>query len=180
VYINWKRKELIITLAVYGPQGSGKTTTWRHLSEGALAPPTEDEDSYSLHLHNVQGKQVVLNVRDICGAEGEAARRRVALYGADGLIFVADSCADRQEANRRSLDELQAHLGAMNKSLQQVPVILQYNKRDLPDAVAVHEMQDVLNPKRRLHYQETCALHEEGLVELLKQATDLVLVAVLH
>jgi hypothetical protein len=178
LYINWKRRELVVTVALYGPQLSGKTTTWRWLARGAATPPGAGDDAFSLQLDNVRGKQIILNIRDISGDEGQAKRRRVALYGVDGLIFVADSHPDRMEANTISLQELEAHLATMEKSIYQMPFIFQYNKRDLPDAVKTDELQEILNPHRRFHFQETCAVEEEGLLEILKQATDLVMLTV--
>jgi hypothetical protein len=178
LYINWKRKELVITVALYGPQASGKTTTWRWLAQGADRSPSGD--TFGLHLDDVRGKRVILHVRDTPGGEDAARRRRIALYGVDGLIFVADSDGFRQEANRQTLEELETNLRAMKKSIHQMPFIFQYNKRDLDQAVPVRQIQEVLNPDRIFPYQETCATREEGLVEILKQATDLVLTTVLE
>jgi hypothetical protein len=179
VYINWKRKELVITVAIYGPQGSGKTTTWRYLAQGASPPPTNGEDTFGLILDQVQGKQVILNVRDTPGAPEAASKRRIALYGVDGLIFVADSHTAMTDANRQSLYELQAHLEKMGKSMYQLPFLLQYNKRDLPDALPIEELQTLLNARRKFPYQETIAVEPQGMVEILKQVTDLVLMTVL-
>jgi hypothetical protein len=179
VYINWKKKEFVITVAVYGPQGSGKTTTWRYLAQGASPPLTNGGDTFGLTLDRVQGKQVILNVRDTPGAPDAATERRIALYGVDGLVFVADSHVSQIDANRQSLYELQANLEGMGKSMYQLPLLFQYNKRDLPDVLPVDELQTLLNARRKFPYQETVASREEGLVEILKQVTDLVLVTVL-
>jgi hypothetical protein len=179
MYINWKRKQLIITVALYGPPRSGKTTTWRVLSQGAAAPPEEGADTFSLHLENVQDKQVILHVRDVPGEDGAASERLIALYGVDGLIFVADSEASRQEANRTSLVELDANLAAMKKSIHTTPFILQYNKRDLQDALPIGNLQNQLNPDRLFPHQETIAIRSEGVLEVLRQATDLVLTTAL-
>jgi signal recognition particle receptor subunit beta len=179
MYINWKRKELIITIALYGPSQSGKTTTWHVLSEGADSPPEAGSDTFSLHLENVQDKQVILHVRDVPGESDAAEERRVALYGVDGLIFVADSEAARLEANRASLDELEANLTAMGKSIHTMPFLFQYNKRDLPTALPVAEIQQHLNPDRLFPHQETSATYAEGVLDVLRQATDLVLTTAL-
>lgn len=175
MYVNWKRRELVITIALYGPQGSGKTTTWRHLVRGAPDIPDAGSDTLSLRLDEVQGKRVILHIRDIPGGEEEAGRRRVALYGVDGVIFVADSDASRLEDNRRSLGELTAYLDDMQKSIYDLSFLFQYNKRDLQHALSIDDLQDDLNVERVFPYQETIALRGEGLVEVLKQATDLVL-----
>lgn len=179
MYINWKQREIIITVALYGPAGSGKSTAWRYWSQNAVAPLANGDDMFSLRLEDVQKKRLVLQMRDIPGAKAEAARRRVALYGVDGLIFVVDSTSACLEANRLSLAELEANLDAMNKSIHSMPILLQYNKRDLPDALPTRDLQNALNAAGRLPYQETCAIRGEGLVEVLQQATDLILLSVL-
>lgn len=179
MHINWKRKEIIITIALYGPAGSGKSLTWRYWSGNAASPPADGEDTFSLRLKQIQGKQLILNLRDIPGAAEAASRRKVSLYGVDGLVFVVDSSPERKEANRASLQELQVNLAAMNKSIYNMPILLQHNKRDLPDALPIETLHSFLNPQWRWPYQETCALRGEGLVEVLQQATDLVLMTVL-
>jgi hypothetical protein len=177
MYINWKRKELIITIALYGPPQSGKTTTWRVLAAGAVTPPQEGEDTFSLRIENVQDKQVILHVRDVPGAADAAAQRRIALYGVDGLIFVANSDAAHKEINYTSIQELEENLQAMQKSMHGMPFILQYNKRDLASALPVQALQDRLNRDRLFPYQETIAIQSNGVLEVLRQATDLVLTA---
>jgi hypothetical protein len=174
MYINWKKRELVITLALYGPLGSGKSTTWRFLAQGAVDSLAQGVDNFSLRLEKIQGKQLILNLRDTPGQETAASQRRVALYGVDGLIFVIDSDPARQAANRQSLNELEHNLSAMGKTLWRMPLLFQYNKRDLPDALSIVLCQELFNPQG-LPYQETCADSGEGLVELLQQATDLVL-----
>jgi len=180
MYINWRYKELTITIALYGPPSSGKTTTWRVLARGAITLPEEGSDTFSLRLDDIRDKHVVLQVRDIPGKLEDEARRRTALYGVDGLIFVADSDAAQEEANRRSIEELQANLERMNKSIYTMPFLLQYNKRDLPTALEVEQLQDHLNPDRVFPYQETSANVEEGVLEVLRQATDLILATALQ
>jgi hypothetical protein len=180
MYINWKQREIIVTLALYGPQGSGKTTTWRYWADTASTSPQAGEDSFSLRMENIQGKQLVLNVRDVPGDDSTASSRRIALYGVDGLIFVADSDPARQEANRQSLQELQANLAAMQKAMHALPVLFQYNKRDLTGAVTLEELQNLLNPQYIWPCRETTATQAVGLADVLKEATDLILVSVLQ
>jgi hypothetical protein len=178
MYINWKRKELIITLALCGPRHSGKSTTWRYWSRKASPPPEDGADMFSLRLENIQGKRLILHVRDISGSDTEAIRR-VALYGVDGLIFVADSHPEQREANRRALHELEKNLASMNKPIETTPLLLQYNKRDLADALPLNDLDLDLNPGARWPYQETIAIKETGLAKTLRQATDLALAMLL-
>lgn len=168
-----------MTMALYGPQGSGKTTMWRYISQKALRPPDGDADTTTLYLQDVQGKRLLLNVRDTPGDTAASSRRRVALYGVDGLIFVADSLPERREANDQSLYELEEHLSTMNKTIYTLPFIFQYNKRDLETAESVSQLQKRLNPDRIFLHQPTSATTGEGVVETLQCITDLILTTVL-
>jgi hypothetical protein len=179
MYINWRKKELVITIALYGPQGSGKTTMWHYIARKALHPPEEGDDTTTLYLQDIQGKRVLLNVRDTPGETEASSRRRVALYGVDGLIFVADSLKERQEANDQSLYELEEHLGTMNKTIYALPFVFQYNKRDLKGVVPVTELQKRFNPDRIFPCQATSATTGDGVVKTLQCITDLVLTTVL-
>lgn len=180
MYINWKRREIIITLALYGPQGSGKSATWRFWAKKADRSPSEEEDTFSLRTRTIQGKQVVLHIRDTSGHVDQAVQRRVSLYGVDGLVFVADSSPAQQEANQQSQAELLANLAGIKRSIHTTPFLLQYNKRDLPDAVSLETLQNALNAEDRWPYVETNAQTEEGLVEVLRQMTGLVLRSVIQ
>ncbi len=175
MYINWKRKELVITIALYGPPGSGKTTMWQYVAQKALHPPEAGGDTATLYLQDIQGKRLLLHLRDISGAPAAASKRRVALYGVDGMIFVADSAPERQDANADTLYELEQNLGTMDKTIYALPFVFQYNKRDLDDAVPFAALQERLNPDQVFLQQPTCALTGEGIVDTMKCITDLIL-----
>jgi signal recognition particle receptor subunit beta len=178
MYINWKRKELVITIALYGPPGGGKTTTWQRIAEHADVVP-DSEDTVRLYLEDIQGKQLILNVRDTLGAPDAASQRRIALYGVDGVIFTVDSSPERQGANDQSLYELESHLGAMDKTLYTVPFVYQYNKQDVVDALDLDALQETLNKDEVFPHQSTCALSGEGIGPLVQKATDLILATLL-
>ncbi len=180
MYINWKRKELVFTIALYGPQGSGKTTTWQHIAQKATEPPREGEDSVSLYLQDVQGKHLLLNLRDTDGRQAGRGRRRTALYGVDGIIFVADSTPEQLQANVDSLYELEGYLGEMSKTIYMMPFLFQYNKRDLSAALQIREIQEHLNPDRIFSHQATVARQGEGMLEVMQTITDLILATVLQ
>jgi len=101
------------------------------------------------------------------------ATRKIVLASADAVAFVADSRPDQRDANRRSWDNLGAHLKALN--LSHVPIVLQYNKRDLPEAVALADVDRFGDPARAIH--EACAKRGTGVVEtffeLVERAWDL-------
>ena len=178
MYINWKRKELVITIALYGPQGGGKTTTWQHIARSADVVP-DSADTVRIYLRDVQGKRLILNIRDTPGDPEAASERRIALYGVDGLIFTADASPERQDANDESLYELEGHLGTMDKTLYGIPFVFQYNKQDVREALDLEVLQDSLNEDRVFPSQPTCAVTGEGVGSLVQKATDLVLAAVL-
>ena len=180
MYINWKRKELVFTIALYGPQGSGKTTTWEYVARKAVEPPRKGEDSVSLYLQDVQGKHLLLNLRDTDGGQEGRGRRRTALYGVDGIIFVADSAPERLQANMDSLYELEGYLGEMNKTVYMMPFLFQYNKRDLTACLDLKDIQTHLNPDRIFSHQATAARRGDGLLEVVQTITDLILAAVLQ
>jgi signal recognition particle receptor subunit beta len=88
------------------------------------------------------------------------ATRKVVLAGADGVVFVADSKPDQQAANRQSWESLVANLKSLD--LDKIPVVVQYNKRDLPDAVTLEQADKFGEPQRRL--ESACAKKGEGVV----------------
>jgi signal recognition particle receptor subunit beta len=178
MYINWKRKELVITIALYGPQGGGKTTTWQHIAKSVDLTPDSD-DTIRIYLKDIQGKKLILNIRDTLGAPEAASQRRIALYGVDGVIFTVDSASERRDANRQSLYELEGYLGMMDKTLYAVPFLFQYNKQDLEDALPLDALQDALNEDHIFPHQPTCAVSGEGVGPLVQKATDLILAALL-
>ena len=102
------------------------------------------------------------------------ASRKLILRGADGVIFVADSQIERMESNIESLENLEDNLAEQSMSLEKMPFVLQYNKRDLPNAVPVEELQAALNP-RNVPWFEACAATGVGVFETLKGAAKLVL-----
>jgi hypothetical protein len=100
--------------------------------------------------------------------------RKLVLTGADGIVFVADSQRARREANIESFQNLQDNLREQGLSLERMPHLLQYNKRDMPDLVPVPELDGALNPQRAPTF-ETSATKGVGVFEALKSITTLVL-----
>ena len=77
------------------------------------------------------------------------ASRKLILKGVDGVVFVADSQIERMEANIESLENLRTNLAEQGYDLDKLPYVIQYNKRDLPNAVTVEELRKILNPTQR-------------------------------
>jgi signal recognition particle receptor subunit beta len=95
------------------------------------------------------------------------ASRKLILKGVDGVVFVADSQVERMEANVESLDNLRANLSEQGYDLGKLPYVVQYNKRDLPNAAPLEEMQRLLNPGGQVEF-EACATVGTGVFETLK------------
>src|SRR5678810_1495519 len=95
----------------------------------------------SFHLYTVPG-QVFYD-----------ASRKLILKGVDGVIFCADSQIERLEANQESLDNLRTNLAEQGYSLEKIPYVIQYNKRDLPNVVEVAELRELLNPMQVPDYE---------------------------
>jgi hypothetical protein len=102
------------------------------------------------------------------------ASRKLILKGVDGVIFVADSQMERLEANQESLDNLRTNLAEHGYSLDKVPYVVQYNKRDLPNALPVEELRPLLNPTNVIDFEAT-ARTGGGVFETLKAVSKLVL-----
>ena len=103
-----------------------------------------------------------------------ASSRKLILKGVDGVIFVADSQIERLEANQESLDNLRTNLAEQGYSLEKLPYVIQYNKRDLPNAVEVPELRELLNPTGVPDY-EANARSGMGVFDTLKAVSKLVL-----
>jgi hypothetical protein len=173
-------REINCKIVYYGPGLCGKTTNLQHIYEKtnpqakgkmiSLATETERTlffDFLPLALGEVRGFKIRFHLYTVPGQVFYDASRKLILRGADGLIFVADSQAERREANLESIDNLAQNLVEHGLSLDSVPFVIQYNKRDLPNAVAVEELSAELNPRRVPEF-EANARSGEGVFETLK------------
>ena len=102
------------------------------------------------------------------------ASRKLILKGVDGVVFVADSQVERMEANIESFENLAVNLKEQGYDLDKIPCVVQYNKRDLPNAAPLEELRNLLNPKGIPEF-EACAATGEGVFETLKGISKLVL-----
>jgi signal recognition particle receptor subunit beta len=184
--IHFSRREIEARIVYWGPAMSGKTTSLKALHafaprgrRGALQTlDTLEErtlyfDYLPLMWGSIAGFQGRVKVVGVPGQPLYHQTRRLLLQGADGVVFVADSGAQRLSANVESLAELQRSLAALGRSLDELPVLLQYNKRDLPDALPVKVLQLGLNP-RDLPWFETVATDGTGVGDAFQAMFDLV------
>jgi signal recognition particle receptor subunit beta len=187
-FINYSAREINCKLVYYGPGLCGKTTNlkviYEKTAEGAkgkmisLATETERTlffDFLPLALGEIRGFKTRFHLYTVPGQVFYDASRKLILKGVDGVVFVADSQEERFEANLESLENLQQNLREQGLELSKIPWVLQYNKRDLPNAVSVEEMRKALNPTGEIPEFEAAAMSGKGVFETLKALAKLVL-----
>ncbi len=169
--IDFTERQLTLKLVYYGPPLSGKTSNLRalygkvdQLNRGRLMTlDTRDDRTLFFDLLPIffrsSGFSFRIKVYTVPGQPVHEATRKVVLAGADGVVFVADSRPDQREANQSSWANLQANLKSLGQ--ERLPVVVQYNKRDLPDAVAADELDRFGDPARALEH--ACAKAGEGV-----------------
>ncbi|GFO66634.1 hypothetical protein GMLC_02130 [Geomonas limicola] len=178
--VNQAKREINAKLVFYGPGLSGKSTNLKHVHSklrpefrGAMKVMSVQEarmlffDFTPPGDGNVLGYRVRFHVYTVSGEVVEPAAWKMVLKGVDGLVFVADVAPGRAAANRESLDNLDAFLKGYGQSLSSVPLVFQYNKSDLPDAVAQQDLDRLLNPSRLPSFQASSQSGEGVLQTLL-------------
>jgi len=186
--INFAAREINCKVVYYGPGMGGKTTNLRkvfervpaHLKGEMISLATEDErtlffDFLPLDLGSVQGFKTRFHLYTVPGQVFYNASRKLILRNVDAIIFVADSAPNRLRANAESMRNLRENLVDYGIDLREVPLVLQINKRDMPDALPVSMIMQVLDPKGEFQVFESTATTGGGVFETLKAATKLVL-----
>ncbi len=186
-FINYSSREINCKIVYYGPGLCGKTTNLQHIYQKtnpdvkgkmiSLATETERTlffDFLPLALGEIRGFQTRFHLYTVPGQVFYDASRKLILKGVDGVVFVADSQIERMEANVESLDNLKVNLQEQGYYLDKIPYVVQYNKRDLPNAAPLNEMRNLLNPAGVPDF-EACATTGEGIFETLKCVAKLVL-----
>lgn len=185
--VNPLARELVFKVVYYGPGLGGKTTTLQHIHAStrpehrgkmvSLATPVDRTlyfDFLPLRLATLHGMGVRLQLFTVPGQVYYNATRKLVLTGADAVVFVADSQRARLDANLESLENLRDNLAEHGRSLDELPFLLAYNKRDLGDIVPVEELERRLN-RHGAPYFETCATSGVGVFEALDALARLVL-----
>jgi mutual gliding-motility protein MglA len=185
--INYASREINCKLVYYGPGLGGKTTNLEYVynkvnpeTRGKLISlATEQErtlffDFLPVDLGSIRGFKTRFHLYTVPGQVYYNASRRLILKGVDGLVFVADSQAERMDANIAALENLYENLADYGYDPYQLPIVLQWNKRDLPNAVPVDELRRQLNPMG-LPEQEAVAVQGLGVFDTLKTVSKLVL-----
>ncbi|MBP1728101.1 MAG: mglA [Deltaproteobacteria bacterium] len=187
-FINYASREINCKIVYYGPGLCGKTTNLQYVYQKTAADAkgkmislaTETErtlffDFLPLALGEIRGFKTRFHLYTVPGQVFYDASRKLILKGVDGVVFVADSQEERYDANIESLDNLRFNLTEQGYDLDNIPFIIQYNKRDLPSAMPLEEMRKDLNPTGVPEF-EACAATGEGVFETLKAVAKLILI----
>ena len=185
--VNYSTREITSKIVYYGPGRSGKTTNLQYIHGQvpedrrgrmvSLATETDRTlffDFLPLDLGTISGFQTRFQLYTVPGQVYYDATRKLVLQGADGVVFVADSQRAQRDENVESFRNLQVNLLEQGVDPRTIPIVLQYNKRDLPDVMSEEEMDDLLN-YRDLPRYEAQALAGVGVFDTLKGISELVL-----
>lgn len=180
---NYKARELIAKVVYYGPGRCGKTTNLQQI-HARMRPETRSEllsvatetdrtiyfDLLPLNLGTISGMKFMVRLFTVPGQVYYSETRKLVLRGADGIVFVADSQEHMIDENRESLVDLKKNLAANGLDYATLPLVLQYNKRDLPRLIPTAELDATLND-RHLKGIEATATQGKGVLETLRYVT---------
>lgn len=188
MYINWQLEELNLKIVYYGPALSGKTTNLEYIysrvdpkrrGELISLKTYEDRTLYfdflQLELGKVGGLIPKIHLYTVPGQTYYEASRKLVLRGADGIVFVADSAPEQLGANLKAWQDMKSHLTQFNMPFNGLPLVVQYNKQDMPDRVSEATLHRHLNPDQSLPHFNSIATEGIGVFETLKASINLVL-----
>jgi len=188
-FFNYATMQMAAKIVYYGPGLCGKTTNLQYIynktspkSRGEMVSlETESDrtlffDLLPLEVGVIAGFKTRFQLYTVPGQVFYGETRRMVLKGVDGVVFVADSQAPMRDANVESLKDLEANLKAMGLNIMDIPIVLQYNKRDLPNILPVDTFEKDLN---RGHWPsfESSAVNGMGVFDTLKGISRLTLAA---
>ncbi|MFL5815825.1 MAG: GTP-binding protein [Bdellovibrionia bacterium] len=185
--INYVTKVAHCKIIYYGPGLSGKTTNIQYVYEhtqqeqrGKLVTlSTENErtlffDFLPLAVGDVRGYTTRFHLYSIPGQTFYEISRQFIFKGVDGVVFVADSQAERMDANIESFESLERSLDKQGYDLSKLPLVYQYNKRDMSDIVSIQELEATLNPMHKPYF-EAVANRGVGVMETLQAISQAVI-----
>ncbi len=185
--VNHTTREINAKIVYYGPGLSGKTTNI-HFIYHRISPTQRGKlislatemdrtlffDFLPVELGSVKGYRVRFHLYTVPGQVFYNATRKLVLKGADGVIFVADSQRAMLDANLESLANLRDNFADQGVNIAEFPVVIQYNKRDLPDILSIDELNAALNP-RNVPFYEAVATTGDGVLKTFTAISKLVL-----
>lgn len=179
-FINYNAKEIHCKIVYYGPSLGGKTTNLQwvyHKTQSddkseLIELPTDIErtiffDFLPLNVGEIRGYKTRFHLYTVPGQVVYEPSRKLILKGLDGVIFVADSQPERMEENLQALENLEKNLELQGYDINEIPITMQYNKRDLPNALPLAELRNTLNKFNAPEFEAT-AREGKGVFESLK------------
>ncbi len=188
VFFNYATMQMAAKVVYYGPGLCGKTTNLHHIY-GRTAPGSRGEmvsletetdrtlffDLLPLDVGVIGGFKTRIQLYTVPGQVFYNTTRKLVLKGVDGIVFVADSQRAMKDANVESLANLKTNLAEIGIKLEEIPLVFQYNKRDLANILSVEELEESLNTQRAHESYEACAVLGQGVFETLKAISRLTL-----
>ena len=188
VFFNYATMQMAAKVVYYGPGLCGKTTNLHHIY-GRTAPGSRGEmvsletetdrtlffDLLPLDVGVIGGFKTRVQLYTVPGQVFYNTTRKLVLKGVDGIVFVADSQRAMKDANVESLANLKANLAEIGVRLEEIPLVLQYNKRDLANILSLEELEESLNADKLFESYEACAVLGQGVFETLKAISRLTL-----
>jgi len=178
--VNHSTKEITAKIVYYGPGRCGKTTNLQYVfsrlpeeRRGKIVSLATEKDRtlffdfLPLDVGPISGFQTRFQLYTVPGQVYYNATRRLVLQGADGVVFVADSQRSLMDENRESLDNLRENLSSWGMTLEELPLVFQYNKRDLPDIALPSEIARLLEVGSRPAF-EGVAVQGRGVLDTLR------------
>jgi len=190
--INRATKELQLKIVFYGPAKSGKTTNLEQIHTNVQVPDpnlkgkmtslatSSDRtlffDFFPLEATSIKGFKTKFSLFTVPGQVIYNATRQIVLRGVDGIVFVADSQYDKMQENIETFGHMQENLKSLNLNMEDIPYVMQYNKRDMPDVAPVEYLEYVLN-NRETHvpYFEASAANCNGVFETLNMISKMLI-----
>ncbi len=187
MFINPKLREINLKVVYYGPARGGKTTNLEYIhantnpkTRGDLVSLKTREDRtlffdyMQLELGQIKGLKPKFNLYTVPGQVQYASSRKLVLRGADGVIFVADSQKKRLEATLSAYKNMYKHLKELGIQPETIPIVMQFNKRDLDDAVPIDFIKALMGLPNAMICHESVATTGKGVFETLKSTIGLV------
>jgi len=185
-YISYDKKEISFKIVYYGPGMSGKTTNLMYIHKSLaenlrgemVSLDTEEErtlffDFFPLDLGQISGYSVKFNLYTIPGQIYYEASRKLMLEGADGVVFVADSNPIRFDRNVTAYEMMLDNLESYHVDPETFPIVLQYNKRDIPDAIQTGTLEKAI--RMEIPAIDAVATNGTGVMETIRTISKMII-----
>lgn len=190
VFFNYATMQMAAKVVYYGPGLCGKTTNLHHIY-GKTSPGSRGEmisletetdrtlffDLLPIDVGVIGGFKTRLQLYTVPGQVFYNTTRKLVLRGVDGIVFVADSQRAMRDANVESFQNMETNLQEIGLTSAEIPLVLQFNKRDLANVLSIDELRESLDPRQHFSYLEAVALKGDGVFETLKEISKITLKA---